>query len=149
MLAASILILGLYDQSHAASETRQSYKHERDWDAVRDAVAAIEGKLPPQTSIYQLPVTGFPLDWDHGEFKVYDHARPYLFSRNLKWSWPALSATRIAWENELSLASPAELAERLAICGFRDMGGSRRLCRPRAVTGNGIDRHCRTPGYYQ
>lgn len=112
--------LGLYDQlldvkflqsRRAADEI--SARHERDF------VKHIEAIVPADAAVFQLPVTGFPPDGGKELMLPYDHARPYLWSTHLRWSWPSFSLQHRNWIDKLSGQEGLGLAEILVLSKFR------------------------------
>ena len=71
------------------------------WQHDRDFVQAVEAKLPPGTALFQLPAHYAFTQPDvqlHGE---YSGAIPYLFSRQLRWSWGYLGGEARAWNDQI------------------------------------------------
>ena len=85
----------------------------------RAVVRQIEAKVPLGALIYQLPVTGFPPDPGKGRMLPYDHARPYLWSSRLHWSWPSFSKQHRFWLDQLDGKEGSVLAEALVLSKFR------------------------------
>lgn len=122
MLAAGLAVLivfTLYDQLLDANHLNNrrpadelSAKHER------ELVKNIEAKVPAGTSIFQLPVTGFPPDGGRERMLPYDHARAYLWSSDLRWSWPSFSSQHRNWLDQLDGLEGTELAEALVLSKF-------------------------------
>ncbi len=50
--------------------------------------------------------------------QAYDHARAYLHSRTLAWSWGAIAGRHGNWQAEVAWLSPPEMLRRLALAGF-------------------------------
>lgn len=118
-LAVGLCLFSVYDQ--LLDSRRISSRYAGDIGAAaleRSAVAALEAQLPQGGMVFQLPVTGFPPDPGTERMGPYDHARMYLWSRHLRWSWPSFSNQHRAWlQSVLELRGNA-FVERLALSGF-------------------------------
>ena len=68
--------------------------------------------------VYQLPVRPYPLDSGVGRMGVYGHFRAYLTTRQLRWSYPALTDAQREWEQEVARVEPDNLPRHLAGLGF-------------------------------
>ena len=66
----------------------------------------------------QLPETLFTPDNGRVKMAPYDHARPYLASDKLSWSWPSYSTRRQAWYESLGNPTDPGFLDRLATSGF-------------------------------
>lgn len=115
----SLAFFSLYDQlldsrplvARQAEDMRSAH-HEM------DMVAKMEGKLPENTMVFQLPVTGFPPDGGIEKMLTYDHARPTLWSRSLHWSWPSFSLQHQAWLNKIMKLEGKPFVDALINSGF-------------------------------
>jgi phosphoglycerol transferase len=85
----------------------------------RGLVKQIEAKAPAGTAVFQLPITGFPIDVTRERMLTYDHARPSLWSSHLCWSWPSFSRRHQCWLNKVDGLKGADLAEALVLSKFR------------------------------
>lgn len=122
LLVAGLVVFGvfsLYDQlldaahlNNRRASDEASAKHEREF------VMKIEDKVPAGTSIFQLPITGFPPDGGKERMLPYDHARPYLWSSKLNWSWPSFSQQHASWLAQLDGLTGANLLESLVLSKF-------------------------------
>ncbi len=81
-------------------------------------VRRLEQELPEGAALFQLPITGFPVDAGLNQMRPYDHARPALWSHGLRWSWPSFSQRHRAWLDQIQAKSGADLLRALAISGF-------------------------------
>ncbi|OFW79988.1 MAG: hypothetical protein A2887_06705 [Alphaproteobacteria bacterium RIFCSPLOWO2_01_FULL_40_26] len=80
-----IAIAAFFDQrGYYSAETIQSETMKEKFSADRDFVAEIEQKLPKNAAVFMMPYIRFP------EGQSYDMLIPYLHSKNLKWSQPAI-----------------------------------------------------------
>jgi len=80
-------------------------------------VARVETLLPPGAMVFQLPYTGLPVDRSR-PMVIYDHARAYLHSRSLRWSWGGISGRHGDWQREVARLPPPALVRRLSLAGF-------------------------------
>lgn len=116
----SMFLTSIYDQtldarplvSRRAADEAAAH-HERDF------VRLLAKFLPVNSAVFQLPVTGFPPDGGRVRMLTYDHARPYLASTTLRWSWPSFSKRHRQWEISLEGLTGKELITRLLLSGFR------------------------------
>lgn len=106
-----LLDVGHLNNRRAADETMAIHE--------RAVVKQIEAKVPSGALIYQLPITGFPLDPGKERMLTYDHARPYLWSSRLHWSWPSFSQRHRFWLDQLNGMEGSVLAEALVLSKFR------------------------------
>lgn len=109
----------LYDQLLGAS--RLNDRRPSDEATVRQERAYIEqleAGVPAGTAVFQLPLTDFPPDPGKEKMLAYDHARPYLWSKRLRWSWPSFSQQHRNWLARLDGLSGEGLAEALALSNF-------------------------------
>src|SRR5262249_14603353 len=82
-------------------------------------VHAIEDVLPDGAMVFQLPYTPYPENPPPHRMMDYDHARGYLHSRTLKWSYPTMRGRwGDTWQSAVSRKPPAELVAALALAGF-------------------------------
>lgn len=85
----------------------------------RGIVDALERALPPGSAVLQLPFTGFPPLEKFHDMESYDHARAYLWSGTLKWSWPSFSQRHRAWQSGISEKNGIELINSAILSGFQ------------------------------
>jgi hypothetical protein len=113
-----LLMFSVYDQlldarhlNNRRSTDEAAAKHER------DIVKELETNASLDTSIFQLPVSGFPAD-TFDRMLPYDQARPYLWSSRLRWSWPSFNPDHRSWVDRLGGFEGKELAEALVLSKF-------------------------------
>jgi hypothetical protein len=106
-----LMIAGLRDQLpyRLADSTPASLI--ADFEQDRAFVAAIEGQLPAEAMIFQLPHDNIP-------FAPYEPARPYLHSHRLRWSWGAMAGRSNAWQDMVYRLPPVETARWATLAGF-------------------------------
>jgi hypothetical protein len=120
VVAVSALILGVWDQAHALRQLeapRESVRTE--YAGLLSLVTRLEMAVPAQSMVLQLPFTIYLNDDGRYRMRPYDHFKPYLASRTLRWSYPAMSNTQLVWQEAASQLQPAELASLAASQGFR------------------------------
>ena len=78
----------------------------------------IEQTAGDGAAIFQLPYVPFPENGPVGGTGAYDHARPYLHSQTLRWSFGAMKGRPQDWQTELAGAPPATLLPAIAAAGF-------------------------------
>jgi hypothetical protein len=95
-IAASLVIL--WDQVPQAPTREQTATIARQIEADREFVARMEAALPPHAMVFQLPVMEFPEAPVPG-VPPYDHFRPYLYSRQLRFSFGSMKGRpRDQWQ---------------------------------------------------
>jgi phosphoglycerol transferase len=99
--AASCLLL-LWDQVPRPPTTEQKAAIARQVEADREFVARMEEALPAGAMVFQLPPMEFPESPLPGVIP-YDHLRPYLYSRTLRFSFGSMKGRDPEpWQRELS-----------------------------------------------
>ncbi len=115
---AAVLVVGVLDQTPRGlaphyDELKSSYD--------RDAafVGRIEAALPVGSSVFQLPILEFPESIPPGVMGPYDHGRPYLHSKSLRWSYGAMKGRYgDAWQKAASDQPAPAMLRSLALAGF-------------------------------
>jgi phosphoglycerol transferase len=113
-----VLLVGLLDQT--PPDTIRDYASSKKlFDSDRDLVHSIEAAVPAQAVILELPYMYFPESPMRARMSSYDHLMPYLHSRTVRWTFPAMHARPgDVWVRELSnQPAPAMIA------GLRAAGG--------------------------
>lgn len=117
---ASLVIISLYDQLLDLQHLRnQRPDQEVQTRQLRALVKQVEAKVPPETSVFMLPITGFPPDGGKNRMGPYAHGQAYLASTSLRWSWPSFSQRHRAWQDQLNRLEASQMAEALALSKFR------------------------------
>jgi len=84
-----------------------------------DFFGRLEAAMPPGAMIFQLPLMAFPENPSVHRMHDYDHARGYLRSRHLRWSYGAMRGRDDeVWQRWVADKPSAELVETLAVAGF-------------------------------
>jgi hypothetical protein len=118
-LAGSIMVLGLLDQI-PSSPTRESIAATRKVVRADAKMAAnLEAKLPVNAMIFQLPIMDFPEVPPIRGVACYEHFRPYLYSRHLRYSYGSdKGRTRERWQSEAEQFGTSRLINILEQYGF-------------------------------
>ena len=118
-LAAAIMLLGLLDQI-PASPTREMIAETRKVVRADAKTAAnLEAKLPANAMVFQLPIMEFPEVPPIRGVASYEHFRPYLYSRHLRYSYGSdKGRTRERWQSEAEQFGTARLTGILEQYGF-------------------------------
>lgn len=99
--AAALCALILWDQVPRAPAPEQTAAIARQVAADREFTAQMEAALPEAAMVFQLPVMDFPESPLPG-VPSYDHFRPYLFSKNLRYSFGSMKGRdREQWQQQL------------------------------------------------
>jgi hypothetical protein len=118
--AASVLLaIGLADQGQAAQGLQTKYASiATEVDGLERFVRTLERAAPDGSMVLQLPFRTYLNESDAGRMKRYDHLKPYLASRSLRFSYPALSDDQVRWQQVHARLDPRSLTSRLAGEGF-------------------------------
>lgn len=85
------------------------------FEAIEQFARTIQGAVPEGTAIYTLPSSRFPLE-------RYDYLSLYLFTKNLRWSGPAMMNRRAAvWHEEIERLPPGTFLEQVVLMGFEGL----------------------------
>jgi hypothetical protein len=96
--AASLCALILWDQVPRAPSREQTATLARQVEADREFAVKMEAALPAGAMVFQLPVMEFPESPLPG-IPSYDHFRPYLYSKNLRFSYGSMKGReRERWQ---------------------------------------------------
>ncbi len=99
--AAALCCVILWDQVPRAPTATATAAIARQVEADREFVAAMEAALPDRAMVFQLPIMEFPEAPVPG-VPPYDHFRPYLYSKNLRYSFGSMKGRpREDWQKEL------------------------------------------------
>lgn len=115
-----LITFSLYDQLIDAGHLRNRRpSDEKSAHYEKQFVKQFEVKLSPESFVFQLPITKFPADPGKHKMFVYDHARPYLWSSHLHWSWPSFSERHRNWLTQVRDLEGEALVEALVLSKFR------------------------------
>jgi hypothetical protein len=117
--AAAILVIGISDQGQATRIINQRYADiAAELARLEAAVEALERALPAGAMVLQLPFRPYMNESDFGRMKQYEHFKPYLVSRHLRFSYPALSNEQVRWQEAAARLNVQTLVSRLSAQGF-------------------------------
>ncbi|MDD2773590.1 MAG: hypothetical protein PHP45_07830 [Elusimicrobiales bacterium] len=117
--ALAIVIIGLWDQLPPLRTSADSAKAQQIVSSDRDFTQKLEAALPPGGMVFQLPVADYPEIQPINRMTDYEHFRPYLYSRQLRFSYGSSKGRlREAWQHEVERLPPAQLAAKLEEYGF-------------------------------
>lgn len=115
-----ILLLGILDQTGKGVFFVPHYAafgSENASDA--DFVKRIEAAVPGGAMIFQLPYVEFPENPPVNLMQDYEHFRPYLHSKNLRWSYGAIKERDNArWQMSTVNLPTDQFLETLSLAGF-------------------------------
>jgi phosphoglycerol transferase len=84
----------------------------------REFTAKMEAALPPGSMVFQLPIMDYPESPVPG-IPPYDHFRPYLFSRQLRYSFGAIKGReRDRWQQQIATIDLSQSLAELRRRGF-------------------------------
>jgi phosphoglycerol transferase len=118
-LLVVIFIVGVLDQTsprYAPDYEATTTRYHSD----RTFVRRIEGLLPNDAAVFQLPYASFP-EYNPpppGRTVVYDLLQPYLHSKELRWSFGAIRGTAADWTSRLDEEPLAEVVAGVSAVGF-------------------------------
>jgi phosphoglycerol transferase len=114
-----VLLVGVLDEGQAARPVVGRYAIDAaTFHAERAFVREIERRHPAGGAVMQLPETLLTPDVGRAKMQEYDHARAYLASDTLSWSWPSYSSRRQAWYESLGDPTGRAFLDRLSASGF-------------------------------
>lgn len=113
-----LLACGLFEQDVAASIRSRAAETSLERSSLGEFVAEVEEALPDGGSVWMLPVTAFPVDAGSGTMREFDHAKPILFSKRLRWSWPSFGSTQERLSAEIGDGTTTASIERGSDAGY-------------------------------
>jgi hypothetical protein len=119
ILLAAVLILGTLDQTTKSFVPRYRAVL-ADFTSDRDFVRAIERRLSPGSEVFQIPYVSFP-ESVLNRMDAYDHARGYLHSDTLEWSWGSMRGRADDWQAALADDPVEFVATSVAAAGFEGL----------------------------
>lgn len=117
-VSAGVLLFGLVEQNTAAPIRTAAARLGAERADLERFVQAVERDAPAGAAVLMLPATAFPVDHGCGRMPAYDHARAYLFSRRLRWSWPVFGPRQRALLESLGPVAEAGFVGRVRAAGF-------------------------------
>jgi len=116
--AACVTALAIWDQSPQQPSVAKIGKTRAEVSADRAFTEKIEKRLPAEAMIFQMPVMDFPEGPVDG-VPAYDHLRPYLYSKHLRYSFGAVKGRPWDdWQEDLGGMKIAKAVPMLESYGF-------------------------------
>lgn len=144
--AGFCVLLALWDQTPPIAETNANLAEiSRVVESDREFTRQIEARLPKAAMVFQVPTMEFPESPAPG-MPSYDHFRPYLHSKDLRFSFGGVKGRSwLQWQQEVAqLGSLPEVISRIESYGFAAVYGNRRGLQD---NGDGILKSMRELGY--
>jgi phosphoglycerol transferase len=117
-LALAACVLALLDQVPRPPSMEENTMVARQISSDQKFVSDLEKALPNNAMIFQFPVMDFP-EAPLRDVGGYDHLRPYLFSRTLRFSFGSVKGrAREQWQRELDRMTLPEVLATLKSRGF-------------------------------
>jgi phosphoglycerol transferase len=118
-IAAATLAVALWDQVPPAPTRGEVRKIHQQVVSDGKVTSALEAKLPARAMIFELPVADYPEVPPIGAMQDYEHFRPYLQSRSLRFSYGSHNGrARENWQREAIELGTANLVRTLERSGF-------------------------------
>lgn len=113
-----ILALGVFDQTTEGFAPKHKALQQQ-FASDEEFVKRIEGAVPANAMILQLPYMAFPESAPIHKLYDYDHLLGYLHSRTLRWSYAAIRGRETdAWLKDVSGKPVDEMMNALVFAGF-------------------------------
>lgn len=120
ILLLVILTFGVYDQVPASFALTAGSDREKEFIAQDKFFSQIEKNMPSGASIFILPdIGGFPNSGPYEKIKGLDSLKPYLHTRDLKWSYPTMrDRFWDNWQIDVTNSKPQDMLGHLFITNF-------------------------------
>jgi hypothetical protein len=116
--AAAVCLLIFWDQVPRSPTAEQTATIVQQVEADREFVARMEQALPDGAMVFQLPIMDFPEGPVPG-VPSYEHFRPYLYSKNLRFSFGAMKGRdHENWHQQLSTMPIDKAVQKIKGRGF-------------------------------
>jgi phosphoglycerol transferase len=128
-ICALILPLGIYDQIPKIPEWQKNLRDQASARFLmdREFFPEMERRLPEGAMVFQFPVHPFPEMGPVHEMGDYEHFRPYLHTKDLRFSYGTVKGRRGSeWQAALLGKSPEDIRAELVEKGFRHVLINRR-----------------------
>lgn len=117
--AGAIFILGLWDQLPGAPDSAGIAQVHQRIASDGQISRSLEKRLPKQAMIFELPSVGYPEVGPLVRMQDYEHFRPYLQARSLRFSYGSHKGrTRERWQDELMQFGVSNAISELEKFGF-------------------------------
>ncbi len=118
-LAVMAVLLVFWDQVPRSPNPEMAREIDFQIDSDREIVGKMEEALPAGAMVFQLPIMEFPESPVPG-LSPYDHLRPYLFSKSLRFSFGSMKGRAdTQWQGELAKSSFGEAVGKMREMGFQ------------------------------
>ena len=115
----AVVVVGLWDQLPVRTGRDASRRIAEQVNADRRLGEVLEQRLGPRAMVFQLPVLDFPEGRPQLGVNEYDHFRPYIATRTLRFSYgEPKGRARGTWQRDCSRMTPADLIQTLEGAGF-------------------------------
>ena len=121
IICAAILPIGIYDQIPKIPDWLRSQREQATERFLLDKefFPEMERRLPDGAMVFQFPVHGFPENGPLHEMGDYEHFRPYLHTKNLRFSYGTVKGRKGSdWQAKLDDNKPLEVTTELVAKGF-------------------------------
>ncbi len=121
IICAAILPIGIYDQIPKIPDWLRSQREQATERFLLDKefFPEMERRLPEGAMVFQFPVHGFPENGPVHQMGDYEHFRPYLHTKNLRFSYGTVKGRKGSdWQAKLDHNKPLEVTTELAAKGF-------------------------------
>jgi hypothetical protein len=116
--AGLVAAVAIFDQTPPWLTNQDVANMARDVASDRDFTGQMEKRLPPNAMVFQLPVMSFPESPAPG-VGSYDHFRPYLYARQLRFSFGTDKGRPAAgWTGKLAQLPLPDIVKKLEAAGF-------------------------------
>jgi phosphoglycerol transferase len=116
-LLVLVLGIGFYDQIPNLQADLRSARDAYQKD--QKTFSQLESQLPPKAMIFTLPVVSFPESSIPLEMGVYDHLRPLLQTKELRFSYGCVAGREnFLWQQKVAALPPTKMSEELLKKGF-------------------------------
>ncbi len=117
----TVIVFGAFDQT-SARFVPDYPKNRAEYDSDQKFMRQLQVALPTGAMIFQLPFVSFPESPKVGRMFDYDHARGYLHTEGLRWSYGAMKGRDDeAWQKLLTAKPTSEMIEAVALSGFQGL----------------------------
>ncbi|PKL60057.1 MAG: hypothetical protein CVV33_04640, partial [Methanomicrobiales archaeon HGW-Methanomicrobiales-4] len=115
-----ILTFGVYDQVPVSYALNAGSDREKEFLSQEVFFSQIEKNMPSGASVFILPdIGGFPNSGSYEKINGLDSLKPYLHTRELKWSYPTMrDRFWDNWQIDVTNSKPQEMLGHLFITGF-------------------------------
>jgi hypothetical protein len=130
---ALVLIVGLADEVEFGRLKRTWHDAANELSDFAPFIESVERRLPSAANVYQLPYVAYPHNTFMRDMREHEHFRSYIFSKDLRWSWPAMSGEAIQLQERLRPLSGRPLVEALVAAGYQAVWVNRGAYEDRAT----------------